>query len=251
MIESAFAKVEKWTEENVMIFDPDKFEAIHFSRTKAFPNPDIKLPPFVSPKHNIPERVIGPAGTKFSMRWLGVFYDSRLSFRDHANKLASKRRQAASGLKMLVKTTQEVNAAIMRRAVHAYILPILTYTAPAWWPGCTRTNKEGRTIQNSIEGLCTKLGKVQNIALRAVLPVWKTIPISILQKEAGTPPLHHTLDYLFKMAALQLHRLEPCHLLRIKTRHALTSPNPSHLERIFQECPAEVEYSDPLLDTEP
>lgn len=38
-----------------------------------------------------------------------------------------------------------------------------------------------------MEGLCTKLDKVQNIALRAVLPVWKTIPISILQKEAGTP----------------------------------------------------------------
>ncbi len=45
MIESAFAKVEKWSEEHGMIFDPDKFEAIHFSRKKAFSNPDIKLPP--------------------------------------------------------------------------------------------------------------------------------------------------------------------------------------------------------------
>lgn len=36
MIESAFAKVEKWADENCMIFDPDKFEAIYFSRRKAF-----------------------------------------------------------------------------------------------------------------------------------------------------------------------------------------------------------------------
>ena len=103
IIESAFAKVEKWADENGMVFDPDKFEAIHFSRKKAFPNPDIKLPPLISPRHNIPERVVRPVGEKTSMRWLGLFYDSRLSFKDHANKLASKGRQAASGLKMLVK----------------------------------------------------------------------------------------------------------------------------------------------------
>ena len=83
-----------------------------------------------------------------------------------------------------------------------------------------------------------------------MLPVWKTIPINILQKEAGTPPVHHTLDYLCKLAAIRLHRLEPRHLLRIKTRHASASPNLSRLERIAQECSAEVEYSDPLLDTE-
>ncbi len=154
-----------------MIFDPDKFEAIHFSRKKTFPNPDMKLAPLVSPRHNIPERVVRQVGKKTLMRWLGVFYDSRLSFRDHANKLASKGRQAASGLIMLVKTTRGVNADIMRREVHAYILLILTYATPAWWPGRTQTNKERRTIQNSIEGLCAKLDKVQNIALRVVLPV--------------------------------------------------------------------------------
>ncbi len=194
-----------------MIFDPDKFEAIHFSRKKVFPNPDIKLPPLVSPRHDIPEPVVRPVGKKASMRWLGVFYDSRLSFKDYAKKLASKGRQAASGLKMLVKTTRGVNAAIMRREVHAYILLMLTYTEPAWWLGCTWTNKEGRTIQNSMEGLCTKLDKIQNITLRAVFLVWKTILISILQKKAGTPPVHHTLDYLCKMAAIRLLRLEPRH----------------------------------------
>ncbi len=152
---------------------------------------------------------------------------------------------------MLVKTTRGVNAAIMCREVHECILLILTYAALGWWPGRTRTNKEGRTIQNGVEGLCTTLDKIQNIALLAVLPIWKTIPISIWQKKAGTPPVHHTLDYLCKMAAIRLYRLEPRHPLRIKTRNASTSPNILCLERIAQECPAKVEYSDPLLDTEP
>lgn len=91
---------------------------------------------------------------------------------------------------MLVKTTQGVNAATMHRTVHACILSILIYAAPAWWPGRTRTNKEGRTIQNSIEGLCGyKVIQGQNIAPWAVLPVWKTIPISILQKKKLEPRL--------------------------------------------------------------
>ena len=90
----------------------------------------------------------------------------------------------------------------MYREVHECIIFILTYTAPAWWPGRTRTNKERETIQNSIEGLCIKLDKVQNIAPCAVLPVWKTIPISILHKEARTLPLYHTLDHSCELEAI-------------------------------------------------
>ena len=133
------------------------------------------------------------------MHWLGVFYDFKLSFKDHANKLAS-RRQDASGLKILVKTTRGANTATMRKEVHACILPILIYAAPAWWPGRTRINREGCTIQKNIQRLFTRLDKVQNIVLRVVLPVWKTAPISILQRGAGNPPVHDTLDNLCKVA---------------------------------------------------
>ena len=69
-----------------------------------------------------------------------------------------------------------------------------------------------------MEGNCKKLEKAQNTALRAILPVWKTTPTAILQKEAATPPTHHTLDYLCKLAALRMHKLEPQHPLCIITR---------------------------------
>ena len=42
--QAAFYKIETWAKENGMIFDPRKFEAIHFSWRTAFPNPEIKLP---------------------------------------------------------------------------------------------------------------------------------------------------------------------------------------------------------------
>lgn len=99
--------------------------------------------------------------------------------------MASKGQKAASGLSMLIKTTRRVEAFIMRKAFHVYILPILTYGAPAWWPGRSRINKQGLTIQNSMEGICLKLDKAQNIALRANLPIWKNYPNKNTSKRVG------------------------------------------------------------------
>lgn len=130
LIQATFAKVEAWAAHNGMIFDQAKFEAIHFSRKRNFPNPEIIL--LSNATAGVEERVIKPTSKKSSMRWLGVYFDSRLSFSDHATKMASKDRRAAAGLSMLVKTTRGVVADIMRRAVRACIIPILTYGTPAW-----------------------------------------------------------------------------------------------------------------------
>ena len=40
-IQETFAKIEAWATQNGMVFDQAKFEAIHFSRKKHFPNPEI------------------------------------------------------------------------------------------------------------------------------------------------------------------------------------------------------------------
>ena len=96
----------------------------------------------------------------------------------------------------------------MRQAVDACILPILTYGAPAWRPGRVWKNKDGRDIQNGIDGHCRKLEKSENVAIRAILPVWKTTPIKILQREAATSPIYHSLDYLCELAGIKMHRLE-------------------------------------------
>ncbi len=60
-----------------------------------------------------------------------------------------------------------------------------------------------------MENNCQKLDKAQNVALRAILPVWKTTPIAVLQRKAATPSIHYTYDYLCELAALRLHKLEP------------------------------------------
>ncbi len=154
-----------------MEFDLDKFEAMHFSRKKNYPNPEIILPAYIFPDHTILQRTIKPLGKNTSTKWLGVYFEHKLSFTNHANKMGSKGAKAATGLTMLVKTTRRVNVTTMQKAVHACILPILIYTAPTWWPGQNHTNVTGRNIHNKVNAHWDKLDKAKNIALRTILPV--------------------------------------------------------------------------------
>ena len=239
-------KVKKWVYENGLSFDLGKFEAIHFSRKRNLPNPSIHLR-----IGEETELVVTPVPKSSALRWLGVYFDSRLSFVNHAEKMAAKGRLAATGLRMLTKTTWGVEAEVMRRAVNSCILPILAYAAPAWWPGKTRINKAGHTIQNGVERHCKKLSLAQNIALRAILPVWRTTPVAVLQLEAGIPPIHHTLNHLCLLASLRLHRLEPKHPLRLRTKDEIHGRSPTRLERLAKLCEPKIEYSNPLAALEP
>ena len=98
-----------------------------------------------------------------------------------ASKMATKGRQAAAGLGMRVNTTR---------------------------PRHVQKNEDGRDIRNGVEGRCRKLDKSQNVALRAILPVWKMTLVKILQREAATPPIHNSMDYLCGLAGIRMERLE-------------------------------------------
>lgn len=139
---------------------------------------------------------------------------------------------------LYISITCYIHVKILSPRLPPSILPILTYAAPACWPGRTRLNKHGKTIRNGVEGQLTRLDKVRNILLRTILPVWRTTPIQIMQREAAIAPIEHTLDHLCELASLRLHKLEPRHPLRLRTRKAHASSKPTRLERMAKICPA-------------
>lgn len=95
------------------------------------------------------------------------------------------------------------------------------------------SNRPRRTNDTKRHGKqLPKSDKAQNTALRAILLVWRTTPTVVLQREAATPPIYHTLDYLCELAALRLHKLGVQHPLRIRTKQAHTAADPSCLERL-------------------
>ncbi len=138
----------------------------------------------------------------------------------------------------------------MRCEVHACVLPILTYAVSNWWSGRTRTNKNRKTIRNEVDGHLKKLDEAQNVALRSILPVWKTTPIKIMQKEAATLLIEHTLNYLYELESPPLHRLEPRHPIWLRTKNAHGTKDPTRLERIARTYSPITQYSDPLVDSD-
>lgn len=107
-IAAAFQKVKQWAFDNSISFDPNKFEAIHFSQKRNFDNVNIQLPPSPDTPHNAEPQIVKLTPRYSAMRWLGVYFDSRLSFKYLAKKMASKGGKAVLGLNMLGNTVQGV-----------------------------------------------------------------------------------------------------------------------------------------------
>ena len=53
------------------------------------------------------------------MRWLGVYFDFRLLFKEYTSKMVNKRRKSISKLNMLANIIHDVEPMIMRKANHA------------------------------------------------------------------------------------------------------------------------------------
>lgn len=129
------------------------------------------------------------------VRWLGIFFDPKLTYRAHVDKACAKARKAAMGLRMLANTVRGLSQDHMCRLYISCILPILTYASAVWWM------QQQWQVQ--------QLQRVQNLCLRMICAVFRTSPIYALQIEAGIPPIQYTLDKCDDLAAALLHKLGP------------------------------------------
>ncbi|XP_044714713.1 RNase H domain-containing protein [Hirsutella rhossiliensis] len=130
------------------------------------------------------------------MRWLGIWLDSTLTFKTHVEKWTAKAQSVAYHLKGLTNTNRGPLPGAVRRAVRACIEPQLFFGAEAWYPGmtCPRWNKPAKEGPSRIRHLIRRMDKSLNTAMRAILPVWKTTPLSARHREAGIPPVSHLLQ---------------------------------------------------------
>ncbi|KAM4058704.1 RNase H domain-containing protein [Hirsutella rhossiliensis] len=130
------------------------------------------------------------------MRWLGIWLDSTLTFKTHVEKWTAKAQAVAYHLKGLTNTNRGPLPGAVRRAVRACIEPQLFFGAEAWYPGmtCPRWNKPAKEGPSRIRHLIRRMDKSLNTAMRAILPVWKTTPLSARHREAGIPPVSHLLQ---------------------------------------------------------
>jgi ribonuclease HI/endonuclease/exonuclease/phosphatase (EEP) superfamily protein YafD len=234
-LQNTVQEILDWGQSEGITFDPKKSELIHFTRSWKDP------PPFASPQ------VFTVQETDTSLRWLGVFFDRKMTFKHHAATMAAKAQKVATALQSLGKTTRGVPSIHLQRAVKACVLKKAYYAAETWWPGQIRTVRN-KTTSNQTAALVRKLEKAVLAGARAILPVYRTTRKAALYREARLRPPEIELDLIAQTYAVRTARLDPNHPLRHRVTCIIRTGQPtSRLARLVLALP-KAESVNPIAD---
>jgi hypothetical protein len=220
-----------WAAENGVRFGPLKTEVMHFSRQwqcNSAPDPPIQ--------HGGTDIYAGE-----SMRWLGVLFDRRLSFKPHIQAWSRKALCIANMLKSITNTTRGPRPNLVKRAVEACVIPVLYYGAEVWFP----TSKAGSGLANY---LVTTINSTLRRAMTAILPVWKTFPTAAMSRESGIPPALTQLHGIRRRHAARLATLDQDHpLAQLATRYQRLASLPKKHTRLAATCRLSPPCARPIL----
>src|SRR5438045_9064128 len=107
------------------------------------------------------------------LRWLSVFFDHKLRFKQHVSILAAKALTVGNALHSLGKTTHGVPPIFLQWAVVACVLKKGYYAAETWWSRKTRRVNNKR-ISNQVEFNIRKPEDVDLTSTRARVPLYLT-----------------------------------------------------------------------------
>ena len=100
-------------------FNHSKTELIHFSRKR-----ETLLDPVDLPGFTVHPSVI--------VRWLGIWLDSKLTFKAHIEKRLNL---ATAALYRAQRLQKGLGFRSLRQLYKAYVTTITDFGAPLWWPG--------------------------------------------------------------------------------------------------------------------
>ena len=204
-VTSQFEYVSQWLLDVGLRTDPEKTEYITFF------NPRRAAHLVGTPIHHLALRdaangmISIPRAT--SVRYLGVFFTSNLSWELHVRTMANRARSTIRALHILGNSIRGLDFANWRRVFHAIVIPILTYGAPIWATG------------THIKRLVNIAQVAQNDALRRISGCFRTTPTEPLHYLLAILPLKLTLDKLIRSFSDRLKRLPPSHALRTLPSH--------------------------------
>lgn len=172
-------------QQNAISFDIAKTELIHFSSTKEAKKHCLKLPNDSS---------IQP---KALVKWLGVYFDRNLTFKEHVAIRTSQAKSAYLRMARLANSERGLTPFALRQLYLACIVSVADYGSIIWWRG-----------QKS---LIRPLQAIQNLGLRKILGVFKTAPIIPLEVESALVPPSIRLNTNIRQYAFRLLKLSPRH----------------------------------------
>jgi hypothetical protein len=218
ILELAYGVVGMWMTDNFLQLDKEKRELMHFSRRQRdslHRNPDnfVTLPNF-----DRTQTVHKPCT---EVRWLGIYFDPKLNFKNHVKIMCDRARASVNALSILGNSQRGTGTNTLRNVYNATVPSVLTYASPVWFTG----HRQKTLIQ--------PITVVQNAALRRIAGVFRTTNVAALEALLSIPPIHSKLMSLNYSYASRLNSLSPSHpiLFRLppswKRTHA-EFPYPTH-----------------------
>jgi ribonuclease HI len=178
VLQVCLKKIEEWADNNGFQFSKTKTVCMHFcNKITPHPEPCLKL-------NNSDIPVVEE--TKF----LGVTFDSKLTFRPHIAYLKQKCLKAMNLLRVVTYTDWGADSTTLLRLYRSLVRSKLDYGCIVY--GSTR------------DSYVVSLDRVQNAALRVCLGAFRTTPISSLHVEANEPPLRLRREMLALQYMLKL-----------------------------------------------
>jgi ribonuclease HI len=170
-------------EENAISFDIAKTELIHYTTSKEAKKYSLGLPG---------DATISP---KTLVKWLGIYFDPNLTFKQHVAIRASQAKSAYLRMARLANSEKGLTPFALRQLYLACVVSVADYGSIIWW----RNQKS----------LIRPLQAIQNLAVRKILGVFKTAPIMPMEVEAALVPPQVRLNsnlcqYAFRMLKLSL-----------------------------------------------
>lgn len=205
-----------WGAENKVAFAPEKLEMIHLTNQRNNYSPDL----VVNEDLTITAITTAPkTGQQPALRWLGVWFDRKLSFKRHVEERSAKARRVAFHIRGLGRTVNGPPADALRKAVITCVLPSILFGNEAWYAGRKKPPKFGGKGRNAAEVSCKNGGLVETvnktlaIAARGVLPVWRTTPLPTLFRDSGLPSGIAALEEAKGRFAMRLQTVDSGHPL--------------------------------------
>ena len=211
-------QIRAWGTANKVTFAPEKQEMIHLTRQKS-----SYAPPCVVDEQLTINPIL-PSGsrTQPALRWLGIWFDRKLTFKRHVATHNAKAAKVAYHIRSLANTAYGPPASSLRKATMACVCPTLLYGAECWYRGRTkppRTLKPGRPAEVStyVGWHIAVMDKTLAIAARGILPVWRTTPTATLFRDAGLPSAATALEEAKLRFATHLRTIDAEHPLASRT----------------------------------
>ena len=171
-----------------MKIDPDKCDLMHFSNQRG----DNSSPSLTSSVNGLDVTITPP---KF-IRWLGFYFNRKLTFNDHTKIMCARASNVVSGLSCLGNTIVGMTPQHLRLLFKMCVVPVMTYGCQLWYRPATPHIT-----------LMKRLQIVQNKGLRRIAGAFYTTPVESLSLLTFQPPIHITIRKLCDSTAICFFRL--------------------------------------------